>query len=64
MDKFVQDTETDVCTGQPILFGEPGLVMDYYDATRLPGCGTTPKLRDERQQLDTTFGPSTRARST
>src|SRR3984957_2893066 len=31
MDMFVQDTETDVCTGQPILFGQPGLVMDYYD---------------------------------
>jgi len=31
MDQFVQNTETDTCTGQPILFGHPGLVMDYYD---------------------------------
>lgn len=31
VDKFVEHTETDKCTGQPILFGEPGLVMDYYD---------------------------------
>ncbi|WP_433466535.1 alkaline phosphatase family protein [Spirillospora sp. CA-128828] len=31
MDKFVESTEHDKCTGQPILFGEPGLVMDYYD---------------------------------
>src|SRR5262249_52976023 len=31
MDKFVEFTEVDKCTGQPILFGEPGLVMDYYD---------------------------------
>ncbi|MFM9445588.1 phospholipase C [Streptomyces acidiscabies] len=27
-DKYVENTEVDKCTG---LFGEPGLVMDYYD---------------------------------
>ena len=37
MDKFVQNTETDTCTGQPILFGEPGLVMDYYDGNTVTG---------------------------
>ncbi len=30
-DRFVEYTEAETCTGQPILFGEPGLVMDYYD---------------------------------
>ncbi|WP_328328630.1 alkaline phosphatase family protein [Kribbella sp. NBC_00382] len=36
-DKFVEFTETDKCTGQPILFGEPGLVMDYYDGNTVTG---------------------------
>jgi phospholipase C len=36
-DKFVEHTETDKCTGQPILFGEPGLVMDYYDGNTVTG---------------------------
>ena len=31
MDDFVQNTETDACIGQPILFGAPGPHMDYYD---------------------------------
>lgn len=31
MDEFEQNTAVDTCTGQPILFGAPGLVMDYYD---------------------------------
>lgn len=31
VDAFVQNTEADTCTGQPILFGEPGIVLDYYD---------------------------------
>jgi phospholipase C len=36
-DQFVQHTETDKCTGQPILFGQPGLVMDYYDGNTVTG---------------------------
>ncbi len=31
MDDFEQSTGVDVCTGEPIVFGEPGLDMDYYD---------------------------------
>jgi phospholipase C len=31
MDRFVQDTGEETCTGQPILYGAPGLVMDYDD---------------------------------
>jgi phospholipase C len=60
MDKFVQNTETDVCTGQPILFGEPGLVMDYYDGntvTALWNYAQNYTMSDNN--WDTTFGPST-----
>ena len=60
MDKFVQNTETDVCTGQPILFGEPGLVMDYYDGntvTALWNYAQDYTMSDNN--WDTTFGPST-----
>jgi phospholipase C len=60
MDKFVQFTETDTCTGQPILFGEPGLVMDYYDGntvTALWNYAQNYAMSDNN--WDTTFGPST-----
>jgi phospholipase C len=33
-DKFVENTEVSKCTG---LFGEPGLVMDYYDGNTVTG---------------------------
>ncbi|HVV21167.1 MAG TPA: alkaline phosphatase family protein [Pseudonocardiaceae bacterium] len=60
MDKFVQNTETSVCTGQPILFGEPGLVMDYYDGntvTALWNYAQHYSLNDN--SYSTQFGPST-----
>jgi phospholipase C len=60
MDMFVQDTETDVCTGQPILFGQPGLVMDYYDGntvTALWNYAQNYAMSDNN--YDTDFGPST-----
>jgi phospholipase C len=60
MDKFVQNTETDVCTGQPILFGEPGLVMDYYDGntvTALWNYAQNYAMSDNN--FDPVFGPST-----
>ena len=60
MDMFVQHTGRDTCTGQPILFGQPGLVMDYYDGN------TTTALWNYAQQyalsdnsFASTFGPST-----
>ncbi|MBO1332788.1 phospholipase C [Streptomyces sp. VRA16 Mangrove soil] len=34
-DQFVQNTEVDKCSGG--LFGEPGLVMDYYDGNTVTG---------------------------
>jgi phospholipase C len=60
MDMFVQDTQTDVCTGQPILFGQPGLVMDYYDGntvTALWNYAQDYAMSDNN--YDTDFGPST-----
>ena len=60
MDKFVQNTETDVCTGEPILFGEPGLVMDYYDGNTVTGLWNYAQhyaLNDN--SYDSQFGPST-----
>jgi phospholipase C len=60
MDKFVEYTEKDKCTGQPILFGEPGLVMDYYDGNTVTGLWNYAQhyaLSDN--SFNTVFGPST-----
>jgi len=60
MDKFVQDTETDVCTGQPILFGQPGLVTDYYDGNTVTGLWNyAQNYAMSDNNYDTNFGPST-----
>ncbi|MEV5572407.1 alkaline phosphatase family protein [Spirillospora sp. NPDC052269] len=59
MDKFVQSTEKDKCTGQPVIFGEPGLVMDYYDGntvTALWNYAQHYSMSDN--SWDTVFGPS------
>jgi phospholipase C len=60
MDKFVQYTETDTCTGEPILYGAPGLVMDYYDGntvTALWNYAQNYAMSDNN--YDDVFGPST-----
>jgi phospholipase C len=60
MDEFVQYTEHDTCTGQPILFGQPGLVMDYYDGNTVTGLWNYAQnyaLSDNF--YDTNYGPST-----
>ncbi|MBB4688939.1 phospholipase C [Amycolatopsis jiangsuensis] len=60
MDKFVEKTETDKCTGQPVLFGEPGLVMDYYDGNTVTAMWNYAQhyaLSDN--SFNTVFGPST-----
>jgi phospholipase C len=60
MDKFVQNTETDVCTGQPVLFGQPGLVMDYYDGNTVTGLWNyAQNYAMSDNNYDTVFGPST-----
>jgi len=58
-DKFVQNTETDKCTGQPILFGQPGLVMDYYDGNTVTGLWNyAQNYAMSDNSFDTGFGPS------
>ncbi|MBE8518871.1 alkaline phosphatase family protein [Amycolatopsis sp. H6(2020)] len=60
MDKFVEKTETDKCTGQPILFGEPGLVMDYYDGNTVTGMWNYAQHYSmSDNSFNTVFGPST-----
>ena len=60
MDLFVQNTDTSTCTGQPILFGAPGLVMDYYDGNTVTGLWNyAQNYAMSDNNWDTTFGPST-----
>jgi phospholipase C len=59
MDKFVQNTSADTCTGEPTLYGAPGLTMDYYDGntvTALWNYAQNYTLNDN--SFDTQFGPS------
>jgi phospholipase C len=59
-DQFVQFTETDKCTGQPLIFGQPGLVMDYYDGNTVTGLWNyAQNYAMSDNSFDTTFGPST-----
>jgi phospholipase C len=60
MDKFEQFTDHDTCTGQPILFGTSGLVMDYYDGntvTALWNYAQNYSMSDNN--YTTNYGPST-----
>ncbi|MFI0896265.1 alkaline phosphatase family protein [Streptomyces sp. NPDC020983] len=57
-DQYVQNTETSTCSGG--LFGEPGLVMDYYDGntvTALWNYAQHYSLGDN--SYSTVYGPST-----
>jgi phospholipase C len=57
-DAYVQNTETSKCSGG--LFGEPGLVMDYYDGNTVTGLWNYAQhysLGDNA--FSTTYGPST-----
>jgi phospholipase C len=59
-DKFVENTGRDTCTGQPILFGEPGLVMDYYDGNTVTGLWNyAQNYAMSDNSWASTFGPST-----
>ncbi|WP_329310046.1 phospholipase C [Streptomyces sp. NBC_01262] len=56
-DKYVENTEVNKCTG---LFGEPGLVMDYYDGntvTALWNYAQNYTLNDN--SFSSVYGPST-----
>src|ERR1700729_153704 len=60
MDAFVQNTDPSVCTGEPILFGTPGLVMDYYDGNTVTGLWNyAQNYAMSDNNYDTNFGPST-----
>ncbi len=60
MDKFEQNTAHDTCTGQPILFGAPGLVMDYYDGNTVTGLWNyAQNYSMSDNYYDTAYGPST-----
>jgi phospholipase C len=57
MDKFVQFTETGTCSGE---FGQPGLVMDYYDGNTVTGLWNyAQNYAMSSNNYDTVFGPST-----
>jgi phospholipase C len=60
MDMFVQFTETATCTGQPVEYGAPGLVMDYYDGNTVTGLWNyAQNYAMSDNNYDTDFGPST-----
>jgi len=60
MDLFVQNTQTATCSGQPVLFGAPGLVMDYYDGNTVTGLWNYAQhYAMSDNNYDTNFGPST-----
>ncbi|MCX4452365.1 alkaline phosphatase family protein [Streptomyces sp. NBC_01728] len=56
-DKYVENTEVNKCSG---LFGEPGLVMDYYDGNTVTGLWNYAQqyaLND--RSFSSVYGPST-----
>ncbi|KRC66788.1 phospholipase [Aeromicrobium sp. Root236] len=57
MDKFVESTSVDTCTG---LYGSPGLAMDYFDGNTVTGLWNyAQNYAMSDNNWDTTFGPST-----
>ncbi|MFD7917693.1 phospholipase C [Streptomyces sp. NPDC059740] len=57
-DRFVENTDSGKCSGN--LFGEPGLVMDYYDGNTVTGLWNYAQhyaLND--RSFSSTYGPST-----
>ena len=60
MDKFVENTERDRCTGQPVLFGEPGIVMDYFDGNTVTAMWNYAQhYAMSDNSFDSVYGPST-----
>ncbi|HEV2635098.1 MAG TPA: alkaline phosphatase family protein [Actinocrinis sp.] len=59
-DKFVQYTDTSTCTGEPVIYGAPGLVMDYYDGNTVTGLWNyAQNYAMSDNSYGTAFGPST-----
>ncbi len=60
MDKFVENTSRDACTG---LYGAQGLVMGYYDGNTVTGLWNyAQQYAMSDNSYSTTFGPSTPGR--
>ncbi|MGK3941171.1 alkaline phosphatase family protein [Streptomyces caeruleatus] len=56
-DKYVENTEVSKCTG---LFGEPGLVMDYYDGNTVTGLWNYAQhYAMSDRSFSSVYGPST-----
>jgi phospholipase C len=59
-DKYVQYTETDTCSAQPIAYGAPGIVMDYYDGNTVTGLWNYAQHYSmSDNSFGDVFGPST-----
>jgi phospholipase C len=57
MDRFVESTSVDTCTGE---YGSPGLTMDYYDGNTTTGLWNyAQNYAMSDNAWDTGFGPST-----
>ncbi len=60
MDKFVQNVSVDTCSGQPVMFGAPGLTMDYYDGNTVTGLWNyAQQYAMSDNSFSSVFGPST-----
>jgi phospholipase C len=60
MDKFVTYTDHDTCTGQPILYGAPGLGLDYFDGNTVTGLWNyAQNYSMSDNNFGTDYGPST-----
>jgi phospholipase C len=58
-DQYVQYTDTSTCTGEPVLYGAPGLVMDYYDGNTVTGLWNyAQNYAMSDNSFDDAFGPS------
>jgi phospholipase C len=59
-DKYVQYTDTSTCTGEPVIYGAPGLVMDYFDGNTVTGLWNyAQNYAMSDNSYGDSFGPST-----
>ena len=59
-DKYVQNTTVATCTGMPVLYGAPGLGMDYYDGNTVTGLWNyAQNYAMSDNSYSDVFGPST-----
>ncbi|MBS2533600.1 alkaline phosphatase family protein [Catenulispora sp. NF23] len=59
-DQYVQSTNVATCTGMPVLYGAPGLVMDYYDGNTVTGLWNyAQNYAMSDNSYSDVFGPST-----